>query len=81
MWNSFKECSTCAIGILEEKKANATEKKFKFIRAEQIRSVAQSCPTLCDPMNRSMPGLPVQIHNGENFPKLNENTKPQIQEA
>ena len=25
----------------------------------QIRSVAQSCPTLCDPMNRSMPGLPV----------------------
>ena len=25
----------------------------------QIRSVPQSCPTLCDPMNRSMPGLPV----------------------
>ena len=25
----------------------------------QIRSVSQSCPTLCDPMNRSMPGLPV----------------------
>ena len=25
----------------------------------QIRSVAQSCPTLCDPMNHSMPGLPV----------------------
>ena len=25
----------------------------------QIRSVAQLCPTLCDPMNRSMPGLPV----------------------
>ena len=29
------------------------------IRSDQIRSVAQSCPTLCDPMNRSMPGLPV----------------------
>ena len=28
-------------------------------RSDQIRSVAQSCPTLCDPMNRSMPGLPV----------------------
>ena len=26
---------------------------------DQIRSVAQSCPTLCDPMNRSIPGLPV----------------------
>ena len=28
--------------------------------SDQIRSVAQSCPTLCDPMNRSMLGLPVQ---------------------
>ena len=27
---------------------------------DQFSSVAQSCPTLCDPMNRSMPGLPVQ---------------------
>ena len=25
----------------------------------QFSSVAQSCPTLCDPMNRSPPGLPV----------------------
>ena len=25
----------------------------------QFSSVAQSCPTLCNPMNRSMPGLPV----------------------
>ena len=25
----------------------------------QSSSVAQSCQTLCDPMNRSMPGLPV----------------------
>ena len=28
-------------------------------REDQFSSVAQSCPTLCDPMNRSMPGLPV----------------------
>ena len=27
--------------------------------SDQIRSVTQSCPTLCDPMNHSMPGLPV----------------------
>ena len=26
----------------------------------QFSSVTQSCLTLCDPMNRSMPGLPVQ---------------------
>ena len=29
-----------------------------FLRV-QFSSVAQSCPTLCDPMNRSTPGLPV----------------------
>ena len=28
----------------------------------QYSSVAQSYPTLCDPMNRSMPGLPVHHH-------------------
>ena len=28
----------------------------------QCSSVAQSCLTLCDPMNRSMPGLPVHHH-------------------
>ena len=29
---------------------------LKFI---QFSSVTQSCPTLCDPMNHSTPGLPV----------------------
>ena len=29
------------------------------IHTDQIRSVTQSCPTLCDPMTRSTPGLPV----------------------
>ena len=28
-------------------------------RDNQFSSVTQSCPTLCDPMNRSTPGLPV----------------------
>ena len=28
-------------------------------RGLQFSSVTQSCPTLCDPMNHSMPGLPV----------------------
>ena len=27
--------------------------------SDQFSSVTQSCPTLCDPMNRSTPGLPV----------------------
>ena len=29
----------------------------------QFSSVAQSCPTLCDPMNRSTPGLPAYHHS------------------
>ena len=28
----------------------------------QFSSVAQSCPTLCDPMNCSTPGFPVPCH-------------------
>ena len=30
-----------------------------LIISDQIRSVAQSCPTLCDPVNYSVPGFPV----------------------
>ena len=32
---------------------------LKFKEAVQFSSVPQSCPTLCNPMNHSMPGLPV----------------------
>ena len=30
-----------------------------FSVSQSVSSVVQLCPTLCDPMNRSMPGLPV----------------------
>ena len=32
------------------------------ISSVQFSSVAQLCPTLCDPMNRSTPGLPIHYH-------------------
>ena len=32
---------------------------YVLLRANQLSSVAQLCSTLCNPMNRSMPGLPV----------------------
>ena len=35
-----------------------TSLKLQF-SSVQFSSLVQSCPTLCDPMNRSMPGLPV----------------------
>ena len=34
----------------------------------QLSSVTQSCPTLCDPMNRSTPGLPVHHQLPESTP-------------
>ena len=40
-------------------KRNVRALLYLRIRSDQIRSVAQSCPTLCNPMNRSTPGLPV----------------------
>ena len=33
-----------------------------IISSVQFSSVSQSCPTLCEPMNRSTPGLPVHHH-------------------
>ena len=47
------------------------------IRSDQIRSVAQSCPTLCDPMNRSMPGLPVHCQ----LPEFAETHVHQVSDA
>ena len=38
---------------------NLYEKQCLKSPSVQFSSVAQSCPTLCDSMNRSMPGLPV----------------------
>ena len=32
---------------------------YYFVLSVQFSSVAQSCPTLCEPMNHSTPGLPV----------------------
>ena len=35
------------------------QRKTPIQYSVQFSSVTKSCPTLCDPMNRSMPGLPV----------------------
>ena len=40
-------------------KLNIQKMKIMASSPIQFSSVAQSCPTLCDPMNRSTPGLPV----------------------
>ena len=45
---------SCTVGI-----CFIAEPPVKSLFLIQIRSVAQSCPTLCNPMNCSTPGLPV----------------------
>ena len=39
--------------------ATISKQSYRLHSSVQFSSVAQSCPTLCDPMNRSTPGLPV----------------------
>ena len=43
----------------------------------QFSSVAQSCSTLCDPMNRSTPGLPVHHH----LPEFTQNHVHRVGDA
>ena len=43
----------------------------------QFSSVAQSCPTLCDPMNRSTPGIPVH----HQLPELTQTHVHQVSDA
>ena len=43
--------------------------------SDQIRSVAQSCPTLCDPMNCSTLGLPVH----HQLPEFTQTQRPSSQ--
>ena len=52
---------------------------FQVIWVEQVQfsSVAQSCPTLCDPMNHSTPGLPVH----HQLPELTQTHVHQVSDA
>ena len=49
----------------------------ELLRSDQIRSVAQSCPTLCDPMNHSTPGLPVH----HQLPEFTQTHVPRVSDA
>ena len=52
--------------------------RHSFIKftSVQFSSVAQSCPTLCDPMNRSTPGLPV---HHQLPPRVHSDSRPSSQ--
>ena len=47
---------------LSSRKAESWTQICLISSSVQFSSVTQSCPTLCNPMNRSTPGLPVHYH-------------------
>ena len=47
------------ITIKDQELYKSTWIHLKTYGSVQFSSVTQSCPTLCNPMNRSTPGLPV----------------------
>ena len=57
---------------LKLKKLGKTTRPFS---SAQFSRVTQSCPTLCDPMNRSTPGLPVH-HQLPEFTQSIESVMP-----
>ena len=63
-----KRCST--ILVIREMQMKSRDITPHFFSSVQFSSFAQSCPTLCDPMNRSTPGLPVH-HQLPEFTQTN----------
>ena len=60
-WSRDQTCNSCIFCIagrffIAEPPGSPI---LRYSCSVQFSSVAQSCPTLCDPMNRSKPGLPV----------------------
>ena len=64
---AFWTWMTISLAILDNLSTIISSKFFSYpffssSSSVQFSSVTQSCPTLCDPMNRSTPGLPVHHH-------------------
>ncbi|XP_055393229.1 uncharacterized protein LOC129621162 isoform X1 [Bubalus kerabau] len=57
--NPLARCECCGTSALENGGLCVVRTKGSCPRIESEVSVAQACPTLCEPMNRSTPGLPV----------------------
>ena len=55
---SLQYCKVISLQLIKINEKNKKESRF-CCYSIQFSSVAQSCPTLCNPMNRSTPGLPV----------------------
>ena len=57
--NNLRYADDTTLMAESEEELKSLLMKVKEVSESQFSSVTQSCPTLCDPMNRSTPGLPV----------------------
>ena len=75
MFSAVKTHYVATLVPVTEEKRQSTKKGL--ISSVQLSSVAQSCPTLCDPMNCSTPGLPVH----HQFPEFTQTRVHQVGDA
>ena len=65
------------INIIFKVRDNYKTKCKIWFSSVHFSSVAQSCPVLCNPMNRSMPGLPVH----HQFPEVTQTHVLRVSDA
>ena len=56
---SLIQCQSSKASLLQRSAFFMVQLSYLYMTSAQFTSVTQSCPTLCDPMNPSTPGLPV----------------------
>ena len=62
---------------MDEKSGENSSTNLMYTELLQFSSVALSCPTLCDPMNHSTPGLPVH----QQLPKFTQTQVHRVSDA
>ena len=67
-WNLYFVC----INAVSKEKYKEEKEVLSWKADNWFSSVAQSCPTLCDPVNHSMPDLPVH----HQLPESNQTQRP-----
>ena len=74
MWQSWTGSSVSSCHLLAVVENTYLHLQFSSV---QFSSFAQLCPALCDPMNRSTPGLPVHHH----LPEFTQTHVHQVRDA
>ena len=81
MCGYIKGCRLCNLvdraTVMGWRKFNFSKTSITILASVQFSSVAQSCPTLCDPMDYSTPGFPVH----HQLPELTQTHVHQVGDA